>query len=69
MKGLACLKSKKWWNAAGTRAIKTVAQAAIGAVVVNTIWELDLYVIVGVALVPGVISLLTSLAGIPEVED
>jgi hypothetical protein len=69
MKGLKCLASKSWWNAAGTRALKTACQAAIAAVAVNTIWELDLRSIGGVVILAAVVSLLTSLAGIPEVPE
>jgi hypothetical protein len=69
IKGLSCLKSKRWWNAAGTRAIKTAAQSALGALVVETIWDIDWTAFLGVILVPTLASLLTSLGGIPEVEE
>jgi hypothetical protein len=70
MKGLACLKSARWWNKAGTRALKTCAQTAVAligtSVVVHEVsW---LYVASGVAMA-GILSMLTSLGGIPEAED
>ena len=35
MKGLKCLVCGKWWNAAGTRAIKTAAQSAVASIAVK----------------------------------
>ena len=63
-------KTKKWFKAAGIRAIKTIAQTAIatigtGAVIGDVNW---LYVLSAAALA-GVLSLLTSVAGIPEVKE
>ena len=63
--------SKKWLKAAGVRAIKTMAQAAIAmigtsAVILNDInW---LHLISAMAL-SGILSLLTSVAGLPEVDE
>ena len=60
---------KKWIKAAAVRAVKTIAQAAvasIGAAVV--ISEVDWKYIVSATLLAGILSLLTSLAGLPEVE-
>lgn len=62
--------SKKWWKAAGVRAIKTFAQAAvamIGASVV--ISDVNWQVTISAAALAAVLSLLTSLAGLPEVDD
>lgn len=69
MKGLKCLISGKWWNAAGTRAIKTAAQSAVASIAVKTIWDLEWVALGGVVLLSALLSLLTSLAGIPEVEE
>ena len=64
------LKNPKWWEAAGTRAIKTIAQTALSLLTVGQAFlEIDWKVVGSVALVAGIISLLTSLAGLPEVED
>lgn len=62
--------SKAWWKAAGVRAIKTFAQAAvamIGASVV--ISDVNWQVTISAAALAAVLSLLTSLAGLPEVDD
>lgn len=64
------LTNKDWWIAAGTRAIRTVAQTAVamtgGAIVFSDInW-----VYVGSAsALAGILSLLMSIAGLPEVEE
>ena len=58
-----------WWKAAGIRAIKTIAQtmaATIGTSMV--ISEIDWKVVVSSGIVAGILSLLTSLAGLPEVD-
>lgn len=61
---------KNWTKAAGVRAIKTVAQTAIGvigsaAVVEAVNWQ----TVVSAAVLAGFVSLLTSLAGLPEVDE
>lgn len=64
------LKSKKWWEAAGTRAIKTVAQTAVASIgAAALISAVDWKVVVSAAVLAGVLSLLTSVAGLPEVEE
>ena len=61
--------TKEWWYAAGIRAIKTIAQSAIAAIGVSAaIDEVDWLKVGGTALLAGVLSLLTSIAGLPEVE-
>ena len=62
-------QTKKWWKAAGVRAIKTMAQTAvatIGAAAVLSAVEWP--VVASAAVLAGVLSLLTSVAGLPEVE-
>ncbi len=62
-------KWKTWWRAAGVRAIKTVAQAAIGTIGASALLsEVDWLVVASAAVLAGVLSLLTSVAGLPEVE-
>lgn len=60
---------KEWFKAAGIRAVKTVAQTAVAtigtAVVID---EVNWISVVSASLLAGVLSLLTSIAGIPEVE-
>ncbi len=60
----------KWIKAAGVRAIKTVAQTAVALIGTNAIGitEVDWIGVASGAALAGVVSLLTSLAGIPEVE-
>lgn len=60
---------KKWFKYAGIRAIKTVAQTAVALLpAAAMITDVDWRVVAGTAALSGVASLLTSLAGIPEVE-
>lgn len=60
----------RWAKAAGIRAIKTVAQTAVALIGTNAIGitEVDWIGVASGAALAGVVSLLTSLAGIPEVE-
>ncbi len=61
--------TKKWWKAAGVRAVKTVAQAAVAAIGTTAMLsQVDWLVVGSTALLAGVLSLLTSVAGLPEVE-
>lgn len=62
--------TKQWFRAALIRAVKTVAQAAVGLIpAAVTIAEVDWRTVIGCALLAGLSSLLTSLAGLPEVES
>lgn len=60
----------KWWKAAGVRAVKTVAQTAVAtigtAAVISTV---DWRMVISASVLAGVLSLLTSIAGLPEVEQ
>lgn len=61
--------TKKWWKAAGVRAVKTVAQAAVAVIgTMAMLFQVDWLVVGSTALLAGVLSLLTSVAGLPEVE-
>lgn len=61
--------NKDWMKAAGIRAIKTVAQTTVSMLTVGQAFvDVNWLHIVSVAGVAGVISLLTSVAGLPEVE-
>ena len=67
---LSGVDTKKWMKSAGIRAVKTMAQTAVSIVAVgNTVATVDWKLAVSSAVVAGVVSLLTSVAGIPEVED
>jgi hypothetical protein len=62
------ITSKAWWIAAGIRALKTLAQTAIAAIGTSAlISEINWVVVASAAGVAAVLSLLTSLAGLPEV--
>ena len=59
----------KWWRAAGIRAVKTICQAAIAMIGTSVVLsEVDWKVTVSAALLAGVLSLLTSVAGLPEID-
>lgn len=59
----------EWFKAANVRAIKTMAQAAIGVIGSSVIISsVDWKMVVSASVVAGVVSLLTSIAGIKEVE-
>lgn len=60
---------KKWIKAAGIRAIKTVAQTAVALIGVGTVMsDIDWIMVGSASLLSGILSLLTSIAGIPEVK-
>ena len=62
-------KWKTWIKAAGIRAAKTIAQTAVALLPASaTISAVDWKVVVGTAALAGVASVLTSLAGLPEIE-
>lgn len=62
-------KFKEWLKAAGIRAIKTVAQTAVATIGTSAVMGDVNWVMVGSAsLLAGVLSLLTSIAGLPEVK-
>lgn len=64
------IKLLLWLKAAGVRAIKTVAQAAIAAIgTTAVISEVDWTLVGSTALLAGLLSLITSIAGLPELEE
>lgn len=61
---------KVWFKAAGIRAIKTIAQtcvAMIGTSVVVS--EVDWVMVLSASILSGILSLLTSVAGLPEIKE
>lgn len=63
-------KTKKWIKAAGVRAVKTMAQtfiATIGSAAVLA--AVDWKVVVSATVLAGILSVATSVAGLPEVEE
>lgn len=62
--------NKKWWKAAGIRAIRTVAQTAIATIgTAALISEVNWIAVVSASALAGVLSILTSIAGLPEVKE
>lgn len=63
-------KTKKWIKCASVRAVKTMAQTALSLISVGAVMsEIDWVVVGSASLVAGIYSLLTSVAGLPEVEE
>lgn len=63
------LTDKRWWAAAGTRAVRTVAQtAAAMAGACTLLSEVDWAAVASASVLAGILSLLMSLAGLPEVD-
>ena len=63
-------KANKGQTAAGLRAVKTMAQSAVALIpAAATIGAVDWQVVLGTAALAGVVSLLTSLTGLPEVAE
>lgn len=61
---------KQWVKAAGVRAIKTVAQAAVAMIGTAAVMsEVNWGMVVSAAALSGVLSLLTSVAGLPEIKE
>ena len=59
----------KWWKAAGIRAVRTVAQTAIGIIGASAMLsDVNWLAVVSASVLAGVLSLLTSIAGLPEVK-
>lgn len=62
--------TKTWFKAAGIRAVKTVAQTAIATIGTTAlIAEVNWAVVAAASALAGALSLLTSVAGLPEVEE
>ena len=61
--------SKQWLKAAGIRAVKTMAQTTVSMLTVGqAVLDVNWVNVLSVSAVAGVISILTSIAGLPEVE-
>lgn len=59
----------KWLNAAGIRAIKTMAQTALSSIVIGAFNETIWGYTIQITLISGVASVLTSVAGLPELKN
>lgn len=63
-------KTKKWWKAAGVRAVKTVAQTAVATIgTAVALGGVDWIMVASASALAGILSILTSIAGLPEVEE
>ncbi len=61
--------ARKWWKAAGIRAVKTCAQTAIATIGTGALLsDVNWMAVASASVLAGVLSLLTSVAGLPEVE-
>lgn len=62
--------NKKWFKAAGIRAIKTVAQTAVATIGTSAaVGDVNWVVVASTSILAGILSMLTSIAGLPEVDD
>lgn len=59
---------KEWWKAAGIRALKTFCQTAIALIGTTAVMEQSWIAVGSASLLAGILSLLTSLAGLPELD-
>lgn len=61
---------KKWFKAAGIRAIKTVAQTAVATIGTSAVLsEVNWIMVLSASILAGILSLLTSIAGLPELKE
>lgn len=64
------VNTQKWLKSAAVRAVKTVAQAAIAGIgTAAAMGQVDWKYVISASILAGVISILTSIAGIPEVPE
>lgn len=62
--------TKSWLKCAGIRAIRTVAQTAIAVISTSFVLsDVDWIAVISASILAGILSVLTSLAGLPEVEE
>lgn len=62
-------KTKKWLHAAAVRAVKTMAQTAVATIGASAVLSaVNWPVVLSASVLAGVLSMLTSVAGLPEVE-
>lgn len=61
---------KNWIKAAGVRAVKTVAQTAVATIgTAAVLGDVNWVMVASASVLAGVLSMLTSVAGLPEVEE
>ena len=63
-------KTKRWMKAAGIRAIKTMAQTAVATIgTAAVLGDVNIPMVISASVLAGVLSLLTSVAGLPELDS
>lgn len=61
---------KKWFKAAGVRAVKTIAQTSIATIGTSAVMsEVNWIMVLSASLLAGILSMLTSIAGLPELKE
>lgn len=64
------MKMKRWFKAAAVRAMKTIAQTAAATIgTAAAMGQVDWMLVMSASLLAGILSLLTSVAGLPEVKE
>lgn len=64
------LASKAWWAAAGTRSLKTICQTAVATIGSSAVISaVDWKMVISASILAGLLSILTSIAGLPEVDS
>ena len=62
--------SKAWWKAAAVRSVKTICQTAVATIGSSAVLSaVDWKVVASASVLAGILSLLTSVAGLPEVDE
>lgn len=62
--------TKKWWLASAVRALKTICQTAVATIgTAAVLGEVNWLMVLSASALAGVLSILTSIAGIPEVKE
>lgn len=64
------IMNKNWWRASIVRCVRTIAQTAVGTIgAAAVLSEVNWAVVASASVLAGVLSLLTSVAGLPEVDE
>lgn len=64
------LKNKAWWSASAVRCIKTICQTAVATIGTTAVFsQIEWKTVLSASLLAGFLSLLTSIGGIPEVNN